>query len=68
MSPTSPSPFLSRIVFFIIVLASAIVLTGCANKDKDKPWKRSEPKWYESDMSSDERSFFLGGFFGGGGR
>ena len=51
-----------QILFLSIALTG--LLAGCAHDpDKNKPWKKSEPKWYDSDMDSSERSFFFGSFF-----
>lgn len=52
-----------QILFLAIALATSL-LSGCAHDpDKDRPWKKNKPKWYDSDMDSSERSFFLGSFF-----
>lgn len=52
-----------KIFLLSLALISTSLLAGCAqNVDKDKPWKRSEPKWWQSDMDSEDRSFFLGSF------
>lgn len=60
-------PFRPLHILFLSIALAAGLFPGCAsNPDKDKPWKKVEPKWYESDMDSSERSFFLGSFFGGG--
>ena len=50
-----------------LALASAGLLTGCAHED-DRPWHKKESKWYQSDMDSEERSFFLGSFMDHGSR
>lgn len=55
-----------HILFLSIALAAGL-LSGCAHDpDNDKPWRKGKPKWYESDMDSSERSFFLGSFFNNG--
>jgi len=58
-----------KTLFLALTLAGASLLTGCAHDDADKPWHKKEPKWYQSDMDSEDRSFFLGSFLdnnGGG--
>lgn len=56
----------SKTLFLFSALALASVLTGCAHDpDKNKPWRKPEHKWYESDMNAEERSFFIGSFFDG---
>jgi len=53
-----------KILLLCLALISASLLPGCAHDpDKNKPWRKSEPKWYESDMDSQDRSFFFGSFF-----
>jgi len=47
----------------VATLLAAWLLTGCASTPK--AGKIHEPKWYESNMNDEERSFFLGSFFGG---
>lgn len=54
-------------ILFLAIALGASLLSGCAHDpDKDKPWKKSKPKWYDSDMDSSDRSFFLGSFFSNG--
>jgi len=51
-----------KILFLAITLASAGLLSGCAHHDSDKPWHRSERKWWQGDMDTEERAFFLDSF------
>jgi hypothetical protein len=60
----SPLHFSLKILFLIMMLATAGLLSSCAHKDDDKPWHRSEHKWWQSDMDSEERAFFYGSFTG----
>jgi len=55
-----------KIPLLAIILAAAALLAGCAKDKADQPWRRSsgERKWYQSDMDSEDRSFFLGSLFG----
>lgn len=53
-----------KILLLSLALIYTSLLSGCAhNPDKDKPWKRTEPKWYQSDMDNQDRDFFLGFFY-----
>jgi len=52
-----------KILFLAIALAAASLFSGCAHKDNDKPWRRSEHHWWQSDVDSEDRSFFYGSFF-----
>jgi len=58
---------LPKILFLALALAGASLLTGCAHHD-DKPWHKKESKWYQSDMDSEDQSFFLGSFLDRGNR
>lgn len=51
-----------KILLLCLALLSNSLLSGCAH-DKEKPWKRTEPKWYESDMDQQDKNFFLGFFY-----
>ena len=60
-------PFRPLQILFLAIALGASLLSGCAHDpDKDKPWKKNKSKWYDSDMDSSERSFFLGSFFDNG--
>ena len=60
-------PFRLLHVLFLSIALGAGFLSGCAHDpDQDKPWKKGTTKWYDSDMDSSERAFFLGGFFNNG--
>ena len=53
---------------FAIVVVTAQLVASCASHKKEEPWRRhsGEPKWYQSDMSPEDRSFFIDSFFHGG--
>ena len=52
-----------KILFLVIAVAGAGLLSGCAHHDNDKPWMhKSEHKWWQGEMDSEERSFFLESF------
>ena len=54
-------------VLFLAIALGASLLSGCAHDpDKDKPWKKNKPKWYEGDTDSSDRAFFFGSFFENG--
>ena len=53
---------LLKILFLAITLAAAGHFSGCAHHDKDKPQHRSEHKWWQGEMDSEERAFFLDSF------
>ena len=54
-------------VLFLFIALGAGLFSGCAHDpDQDKPWRQKKTKWYDSDMDSSERSFFLGSFFNNG--
>lgn len=54
-------------ILFLTIAFAASLLSGCAHdEDRDKPWKKVKPKWYESDMDSSDRAFFLGSFLNNG--
>jgi hypothetical protein len=57
-----------KILFLAIAFAATSLLPGCASKDDDKPWHKKESKWYQSDMDSEDRQFFLGSFLDRGER
>jgi hypothetical protein len=58
-----------KILFLAIAFAAtSLLLPGCANKDDDRPWHKKESKWYQSDMDSEDRQFFLGSFLDRGER
>ncbi|MDR3404614.1 MAG: hypothetical protein P4L99_19080 [Chthoniobacter sp.] len=56
-----------KILLLVVAFAATGLLPGCANKDDDKPWHKKESKWYQSDMDSEDRQFFLGSFLDNGG-
>ena len=60
----SPQHRPSKTLFLVIAFASAILLPGCAHEE-EKPWHRKEKKWYQGDMESDDRAFFIDSFFNG---
>jgi hypothetical protein len=49
----------------VAILFLAGLLVGCA-ASKPQPGKINERKWYQSNMDSEDKSFFLGSFLGGG--
>jgi hypothetical protein len=55
-----------RVTFPLLLLAGLLILgllAGCAS---DHPPKhKSDRKWYQGDMDSDERTFYLDSFFNG---
>jgi outer membrane murein-binding lipoprotein Lpp len=52
---------------WIAMLGAAFVLTlllgGCASGHKQKAWEQK--KWYQTDMSTEDKSFFIDTFFNG---
>ena len=54
---------LSTIVRSVAILSLASLLVGCASKPE--PGKPNYGRWYESNMDSEDRAFFLGSFIGG---
>jgi hypothetical protein len=60
--------FPHRIVFLSAALSAMSAFAGCASHDLKEPNRLHAvdpaPKhWYDSDMDSQDRSFFLGSFF-----
>ena len=56
------SPYPLKILFLAMTLATAGLLSSCAHHDDDKPQHRSERKWWQGDMDTEERAFFLDSF------
>jgi hypothetical protein len=62
----------SQLLIAAAVLTANALFSGCAHEnDVDKPWlskkdpwHHTEPHWWQSDLDSQDRSFFYGGFFG----
>ena len=52
-----------KILFLAIALATAGLVSSCAHHEDDKPWHKSERKWWQSDMDSGDRAFYIGSFF-----
>jgi hypothetical protein len=50
----------SSIIFSVAVV---LFVSGCASDDK--PRRKSDRTWYQGDMDSSERSFFVDSFFNG---
>jgi hypothetical protein len=42
------------------LLFLVLLLGGCASGKKRNAW--DPPRWYETDMSTEDKSFFLGSF------
>lgn len=63
--PHATTMRLRSIIRSVAIVCLAGVLVGCA-ASKPEPGKITHRKWYQSDMDSEDRSFFLGSFFGGG--
>lgn len=42
------------------MLLLVLLLGGCASGKKRNAW--DPPKWYETDMSTEDKDFFLGSF------
>ena len=43
----------------------ACFMGGCATTNDEKPRHPADKKWYQGDMTNEERSFFLDTFFKG---
>ena len=55
-----------RLSLPVIACLIAALLTGCASdEDKEKPWHRTNKKWYQGDMDTEDRNFFIDSFFNG---
>jgi hypothetical protein len=56
-----------RLALYAVALTIASAITGCATQPKDPnrmhPVDTTPKHWWESDMDSEDRSFFIGSFF-----
>jgi hypothetical protein len=50
-------------VSYLLALSLFLLLSGCASEDKPK--HASSRRWYQGDMDTEERSFFVDSFFEG---
>ncbi|MEI9893561.1 MAG: hypothetical protein WDN28_06600 [Chthoniobacter sp.] len=63
----NPNKHSLKILFPALALILAALLAGCAHEE-ERPWHKKESKWYQSDMDSEDRSFFIDSFFDRGTR
>ena len=53
---------MARLLAFVLA-ACVVLMSGCASDEKPK--HASTRKWYQGDMDTSERTFFMDSFFDG---